>query len=133
MTFDVFEEFATDEALEENGTWFELGKGAALLIARSGNRAYGKALAKAVEKNRVALDFEDEAADKLSDEIMVDVLARTILLGFRNLSFQGKPAEYSLEKAKEMLAVKDFRKRVIAYSDNFEAYKVKQEAKQGNV
>ena len=38
MALDIFAQFATDETLEENGTWFPIGGGARVLVARSGNR-----------------------------------------------------------------------------------------------
>lgn len=133
MSFDVFNELATDDSLEENGTWQSLGKGTELLVARNGNRAYSKMLSKSVERHQQTLDLEDDAADKLSDEIMVDVIARTVLLGWKNLSFKGQTLDYSVENAKKVLGLKEFRKRVMALASNFDAYKLKQEALQGNV
>jgi hypothetical protein len=129
---DIFAKFATDESLEDNGTWFPIGKSSKLLIARSGNRAYGRALTKAVETNRVALDVGDESADAVSERIMIDVLANTILLGWENISFKGEAMPYSVENAKKLLAVKDFRKQVVQFSENFESFKLKEEVQQGN-
>ena len=139
MSFDIYEAFATDENLENNGTTFPLGKDATLLIARSGNRKYKRALTKQVEQHKLDLDFETnddagaEAAAKVSDEIMVDVMASTILLGWTGLSFKGVDLDYSVENAKTLLAVKDFRKQVATLSDQMDAYKVKAEAAAGNV
>ena len=135
MSFDIFETFATDENLENNGVIVPVGKGKAstLLIARSGNRAYAKAVTKAVEKRQVELDGEDDAAAAVSDEIMIAVMAETILLGWTALTFKGEDmGGYTFEKAKKLLGVKDFRKFVAKHSDNFEAYKVKAEVAAGN-
>ena len=85
MALDIFAQYATDETLEENGTWFPVGGGARVLVARSGNRKYGKMLTKEVERNKKALDLNDDAADKLSEEIMIAVIADTILLDGRTL------------------------------------------------
>ena len=131
--FDIFTEFATDENLENNGTWFPIGKDSRLLIARAGNRAYNRALTAAVEKNRLALDLEDDNAERVSDQIKIDVMAETILLGWEKLSFKGKPIEYTIANAKKLLAVKDFRMMVGRLADNVSAFKFKEEAVQGNV
>jgi hypothetical protein len=92
MALDIFAQYATDETLEENGTWFQIGGGARVLVARSGNRKYGKMLTKEVERNKKALDLNDDAADKLSEEIMIAVIADTILLGWEDVSVQGQGA-----------------------------------------
>lgn len=132
MSFDIFSAYATDENLENNGTKFPLGKGSSLLVARAGNRAYSKAITKAVESRRVELDAGDDTAAAVSDQIMIDVMAETILLGFTNLSFKGEPIEYTLANAKKLLAVKDFRKMVAGLADNMDAYKFKAEKAAGN-
>ena len=134
MSFDIFEAFATDENLENNGATFPLGKGASLLVARAGNRAYTKAITKAVEARRVELDSGDEdAAVAVSDEIMIGVMANTILLGWEKLTVKGVDAgPYSVAKAKELLAIKEFRKHVAGLSDQMAAYKSKAETATGN-
>lgn len=133
MSFDIYAAYATDENLENNGTSFPIGKDSTLLVARAGNRAYSKAITKAVEKRRVELDGNDDAAAAVSDQIMVDVMAETILLGWTGLSFQGADLEYSQANAKTLLAVKDFRKHVASLADNMDAYKFKAEVATGNV
>ena len=77
MALDIFAQFATDETLEENGTWFPIGGGARVLVARSGNRKYAKLLTKEVERNKKALDLNDDAADKLSEEIIFNSNSET--------------------------------------------------------
>lgn len=131
MALDIFAQFATDETLEENGTWFPIGGGARLLVARSGNRKYAKLLTKEVERNKKALDLNDDAADKLSEEIMIAVLAETILLGWEGVSFKGEEIEYSVANAKKLLAVKDFRKAVAQFADDVSAFKFKETEEQG--
>ena len=131
MALDIFAQFATDETLEENGTWFQIGGGARVLVARSGNRKYGKMLTKEVERNKKALDLNDDAADKLSEEIMISVLAETILLGWEDISFKGEVLEYNVANAKKLLAVKDFRKAIAQFADDVSAFKFKETEKQG--
>ena len=131
MALDIFAQFATDETLEENGTWFQIGGGARVLVARSGNRKYGKMLTKEVERNKKALDQNDDAADKLSEEIMISVLAETILLGWEDISFKGEVLEYNVANAKKLLAVKDFRKAIAQFADDVSAFKFKETEEQG--
>jgi hypothetical protein len=131
MSFDIFDAYATDENLENNGTNFPLGKDSKVLVARAGNRKYSKALTKQVELRRAELDANDEAADAVSDQIMVDVMADTILLGWDKLSFKGVDMPYSLDNAKTLLRIKDFRKVIAGLSDQMDAYKLKAEVEAG--
>ncbi len=131
MALDIFAQFATDETLEENGTWFPIGGGARVLVARSGNRKYAKLLTKEVERNKKALDLNDDAADKLSEEIMIGVIAETILLGWEDVSFKGEVLEYNVANAKKLLAVKDFRKTIAQFADDVSAFKFNETEEQG--
>lgn len=130
---DIFARFATDEKLENSGTWRDIGGGCRLLVARAGNRAYQKLLTKQYELNRAVLDLGDDTAAKKNDEIMVDVMAQTVLLGWDGpLDFKKKPVgDYSVDKARELLQVKDFRRLVADMSNDMEAYLMKEEAAQG--
>lgn len=135
---DVFAQFATDETKEADGVWVSLGreddpKAPAILVARSGNKKYTKLITRQVEKHQRALDLKNDAADDLSDQLMIEVMATTILLGWRNIEFKGQSLTYSIDNAKMLLGVKDFRKLVARHSDDVESYRVAQEAAQGNV
>lgn len=123
---DIFNTYAVDEAKELNGTWMEVGD-AEFLIARAGNKAYVKLLGKEVERNQKALDRKDEAAEALSDRIMIDVLAETVLMGWRNVSFKGEALEYTPENARMLLGLKEFRREVNKLADDFNAFKAKEE------
>lgn len=131
MSLDIFEQYATDEKLENGGTWKAIGKGTRLLVARSGNPQYAKRLTKLVEQSRAVLDLNDDVADSTSDKIMIDVIASTILLGWENLTFKKQPMPYSVENAKELLKVKEFRRQVVEISQDINNYKIKEELQQG--
>lgn len=124
---DIFSTYAVDETKEQTGTWMEVGD-AKLLVARAGNKNYVKLLGKEVEKNQKSLDRKDDAADALSDKIMIDVLAETVLLGWENVSYKGAQMEYSKANAKEILSHKEFRREVMKLADDFNAFKLEQEA-----
>lgn len=135
---DVFKQYATDEVKESDGVWVSLGReddpqAPAILVARSGNKKYTKLITQLVEKNQRALDLKNEAADELSDQLMIHVMALTILLGWRNIEFKGQPMAVTVDNGKLLLSVKDFRKLVAKHSDDIEHYRVAQEVAQGNV
>lgn len=123
---DIFDHFATDESAETNGTWVPLG-GAKFLIARSGNSKYVKLLSQEVEKNQKLLEVKNDEADKLSDKIMITVMSETILLGWEDTAYQGKPLPYSKENAIKLLSHKDFRRWVAAQADDIGNFKAKLE------
>lgn len=128
-TLDIFEKFATDETAEVNGAIVEFG-GTKFTIARAGNPKYTKLLSQLVDKHRAALDLKDESADALSDRILIEVLATTILLGWDKLNYQKKPMEYSIENASKLLAHKDFRREVSRMSEDLDNFRAKFEAEQ---
>ncbi len=134
MAIDLFSEFGTDTKAEEDGVWEEYADGVAFLIARSNNKTYSRLITKAFEKNKRLLQAKNDAAEAKSEDIIVDVSARALLLGWRgDFNWQGKPiGEYSVEKARMLLAVKDFRRWVFDRAEDMERYKtVKQEEDAG--
>jgi len=129
---DIFSTFATDEALEVEGKWFNLSKTTRVKVARAGNAKYVKLLRKKLDENRIDLDSQGEEANDLAEKIMVEVMADTILLDWEDIQFRGKPMEYSRLNARLLLQIKDFRKKVAGFSESFEAFKVADEVAQGN-
>ena len=131
MTFDVFALYATDESLENDGAWFDLTKETSVKVARTGNPRYAKLLTKLYEKNRKVLDLGGDVADKLSAEMMVQVIAETVLLDWKALHYKGQPLSYRVENAKMVLSHKDFRRVIVGFSEDIEAYRLKEEQEQG--
>lgn len=127
---DIFTEYATNDTLENDGTWMELGD-AKFLIARSGNKKYIRKLTKAVDRHKKLLDRKDDASDKLSDDIMIGVMAETILLGWEGVEYMGKPMSYSVDNAKTLLAHKDFRRQIMELAEDFDAFKAVEEKAAG--
>jgi hypothetical protein len=125
---DIFASFATDDDLEKNGARVDLGQGASIRVARANSRAYSKLLAKLVDQHKSVLDKDDAAADAKSDEIMVEVMAQTLLKGWDGLKYKGKVLPYSLENARLILAHKDFRRVVAQHADNFDNFRALAEA-----
>lgn len=122
---DLFDEFATDAALEINGAWVPYKGATEFLIARANNDDYNKAITKALDENRAALQVGGPEAEALSERLMREVMADTLLKGWKNLKYKGKVVEYSRDVAIELLAHKDFRAFVKIQSENREWFKLK--------
>lgn len=129
---DILSSYTTDEKLENEGKVFPLSKDSSLLVARSGNTKYVAMLRKQMQEAQLDLASGDEA-DQLAEAILIDVMAKTLLLGWKGLTEGGVEVTYSVDKAKEYLRIKDFRRKVSGFADNFEAFKLKAEAEQKNV
>lgn len=139
MGLDIFETFATDETLEVEGKWHDLGSGSRILVARQNNTNYLNVFSelyqehgKAIEDGAAAPEGSKErkAGDKASLDINVATMARTILLGWENLTYKGKPLEYSVENAEMLLRIKDFRVLVFGLMTDIENFRQKQEEAQ---
>ena len=128
---DIFAAFATDEKLESEGKWFPLSKDAQVLVARSGNQRYVSALREKAQEAQLDLASGEEA-NQMAEEIMIDVMSETVLLGWKGITDKGAEVPYSAKQAKTYLNIKDFRRKVQGFSENFEAFRLKAEAAQGN-
>lgn len=120
---DIFKEFATNTSKEEDGVEVDIG-GATLTVARIGNKAYSKLLNKLFTANKRVLDLKNDAANTMSDNLMAEVMAKTVLKGWNGIEEDGKPLEFSVENAQRLLRIKDFRDLVFAKANEFDAYKL---------
>lgn len=122
---DLFADFATDPNAEQEGVWEPYGQDVSFLIARSHNKAFDRMITMLVKKNQRLLDSKSDAAQAKSEELMIETMAKTILLGWKgDFKFKGEVmSDYSVDKAKQLLAVKDFRQWVSAIADDHERFK----------
>ncbi len=116
--------FAMNEEAELTGVWKELGDGAAILVARSGNTKYDNMLEAELAPYRTALGATSLSPEE-SREIIIKVTASTILLGWRGLiDSDGNEPSYSVDKAVEWLkAYKEFYKIVVTVASNLNNYR----------
>ena len=123
---DLFSDFATDTKAEQDGVWEPYNDKVSFLVARAHNKAYDRMIVKEFQKHRRLLDSKTDAAAAKSEEIMIQVMAKTILLGWQgDFNWQGQlMGPYTAEKAVQMLKIKDFRAWVDGISQDFERYKV---------
>lgn len=102
--------FKTNEDLETNGVWVDIGEGARLLVARMNNPNFQKMFTKLTEPHRKALQRNtlDEA---VLEDIAIRCVAKTVLLDWSGWQGDdGADVPYSEEKALEWLRdLKDFR------------------------
>jgi hypothetical protein len=127
-------EFDTDRDLEINGVWVDLEKdGAQLLIARIGNPSYNRLLQEKIKPVKILMQ-QDRLDIETQDDIMVEILARTILLDWKGFTDdKGKPVKYTPKRGEEMLRKRDFRKIVEEVSDAQATFKAAvEEADAGN-
>jgi hypothetical protein len=125
--FDVFENCATDEVRELEGSWVSFGGGSSILVARAENENYTRRIIEVCDKNRAVLDLDNEESKELDRRLMIQVIAETVLLGWKDFSYKGKKINYSVETASKLLKHQDFRKKVMSEAYRFENYRVKAE------
>lgn len=133
---DLFSAFAVDTSKEVSGTPLQLpGCGdTKFLIARAGNKAYGKLLQSLYSKNASVLKSKGDDAEAKAEEIQITLLVKTILVGWEGtVTYQGKALTYSEANARTLLAHKDFREVVMTEASSLENFKVvKDEEDAGN-
>ncbi len=139
---DIFNLYATNPDAEENGRYFENGD-VEFLIAREGNDQYSRMINVQFKAHEHTLSQKDSdeglmAAKACSDKIMISVMSKSILLGWRGIekngktgkvTFQGEELEFNADNAAKLLALKDFRSWVSGKSSDFKNYLAVQEAK----
>jgi len=124
--------FGVDEQLELNGQWFVLNNEkqpdgsiieVAVKIARTNNSRYRELLRQKLRPIQQSLQkgfFDGDSGDP----ILIEVMAKTIVLDWKGFTENGKPLAYSVEKAQDMLTkYKDFRNWVATNADDMQAYK----------
>lgn len=126
---DIFAQYATNPALEQDGKEFDFGGGIKLKIARAHNPKYTRILNKLYEAHKHTLDLKDTpeqiaAAAECSHKIMAEVMSKSILLGWTGpVEYKGQPLPYSVENAKKLLLLKDFQEEVARRAANFHNFR----------
>lgn len=118
---DILKAFSTDKELENNGVWVDIGDGTILCVARMYNDRYNELLRGAIQPHKRKELTSDESL-----EIMIDVEARSILVGWEGVTEDGEDVPYSIEKVKEYLRLRDFRKKILEVANSMEAYKAQE-------
>lgn len=115
---------AIDLKKEEEGAWIKVDEETELLIARIGNDRYVDLQSQLIEK------YVGLGKDVGKQDILPELMAKTILLGWKNLKMDGEELVYSVDTAFKILANpenKAFRDLVFAKANNMENYRKKKE------
>lgn len=116
--------FNTDGDKELNGVDVPLGEGFVIRVARVGNKNAARLFQELASAPDVAMARRAGALTEVKErEIMMEVYARTILVGWTGLTDDGKDVPYSPEKAKELLAVPDFLRVVQDFAQTQENFR----------
>jgi len=120
----IYSEFKTDEKLEAEGNWLDVGEGGFLKIARLGNKAYKTKLKQLREPFKAYTVRGQDIPDAEADDIVRRAMAETILVGWKGMEDEeGKPLNYSPEAAyKALSGQKDLVELIMVFAadkDNF--------------
>ena len=127
---DLSKEFGTDSNKEKDGIWVNLDEDAALLIARTGNPDYREALRKAMEPFKISVQ-NNTLPNATAEKILIDVMAKTILLDWKGIIDKGKELKYSEKNAVKLLTkLRDFRDFVSDSAGDMASYKAEAAAKE---
>lgn len=122
---DFFAEFAVNETAAKEGVFVPYSGDVEFKIAKTGTRTYRNFASPLFQKNERVLKQKGEAAEDKATELIINVMANVVLVGWRgDLKYQGQPlGEYTVEKAKKLLAHEGFRDWVDAQSKREDLYK----------
>lgn len=120
---DLKQHFATDAEAEVEGVWHDLGDGARIRVARTGNPEYQQALRRVIGPYRLQMKRGTLSTDRLR-ALNIEIEAETILLDWEGLEEGGKKIKYSTENAARLLEeYPDFRQVVQELADELTHYR----------
>lgn len=121
---DIFSKFATDPKKEVEGVVQPIGNGTYLTVARYTNDKALALMAALRERHAVALNSADpEVVTATNREIQIDAMANHVLIDWTGIEFKGKQLKYTVENAKLLLKLNDFRDLVFKLSYNADQYR----------
>lgn len=119
---DISKSFTTDAAKEKDGVEVDI-EDATFIVARANNSAFNKLLTSLLKKHKRELDMKNEAAEKLDNDLMAEVMAKTVLKGWKGVTEGGVDVPYSYENALMYLKIKDFRTLIAEKANDFTLYR----------
>lgn len=125
---DLVKAFSTDKSLELNGVWVPLGDSAELLIARLNNPEYRKSFESHITRYKSAVE-KGTLDEETAKTILIEVMAKTILLDWKGLTWNEEEFPYSYENAVKVLTeLDDFRDFVTSNAERMNNFKSVQRA-----
>jgi len=124
---DIKKEYSTDSKKEVEGVWVDMDNKTKVLIARVGSKENMRLLRELQKPHTRAINNNSLSTDVLV-KMMIELIARTILLGWEGMEEGGDEVPYSYENAKRLLTeYKDFRDNVSAYSNDMTLFRKQEE------
>lgn len=112
----------TDSNLEEEGVLVPLGD-AKIKVARMGNKRYQAAFNRRMTPHKNAARA-GIVADEVVEQILIEVIAETVLLDWEGIKEDGVPLPYSRENAIRVLTeIRAFRDIVVSIADRMETFR----------
>jgi hypothetical protein len=117
--------YKTDPDKEIKGIEVDIGENFKIVVARSGNARANKRMSELLAEPEVDMKRRAGAIDDATwDRIQLEVMSSCILVGWSGLTTaDGLPVPYSQEKARELLANRDFMNLVREISGAQEMYR----------
>lgn len=127
---DIFKTFATDEKLEIEGRWVDFDGETSFKIARYPNKHFSKLFSKEYKAHKRALESKSADSEAVAEKIMVEVMAKTILLDWKGpVKMNDKDlGDYTVEKGIQVLKIKEFQAWVQEQANDTDAFKIHQES-----
>jgi len=127
MGFDLKTEFGTDEKKEIEGVWEDMGDGFSIKIARANNPNYDKWFTRLTKGIKRQLR-NDTVPEEKSRAIMIQIMAKTILLDWKGMFEDGKEVKYSEKEAVRVLTeYKDFRTTITEMSSSITLFRMEED------
>ena len=144
MGFDL-SDIELDLSLSDEGVEVEVGDGAYITVGRWGSRKFKRAVqkyagnkfsqiqARMVNRRKVG-GRQAEKDEQEAAEIMANIMAESILLGWRGLEYNGAEVMYSRTKAVELLkdekleSFREFVELTAKDEENFRVKKIEEDA-----
>lgn len=121
--FDLSVEYDFDEDAEVNGVWEDLGNGASVKVAHTGNPKY-KEVMKGFPRQVMARAQSGRIKTEEELHYICLLAARTLLTGFKGLHEKGVLLEYSERSAYDILkAHKGFRSKIAELADDEDRFR----------
>lgn len=123
---DLFQDNVIDDAKETEGVWFPLARGVKVRVARIQNPNFRRVLRRKYKAVRASLEQDDDTAAELSDELMQEVYAQTILKDLKVedgavVNIDGVPyanGTFDQKIALKLLSNELFRNKIKAYAED---------------
>ena len=124
---DLKKNYLTDKDAEISGIEKDFGDGCFIRIARIGNAEYKKYFQKLTKPHQKAIR-RGVLSDEIADKLLIDAMANKIVLGWRGMTEDGTPVQYSVEKCIQILTeYPDLKDQIQEIANEMESFRVEED------